>query len=176
MTRAQLEHVLRAAGAITGTRRFIILGSQAILAATSNPPVELTGSMEVDTYPEDEPEKADLVDGTIGELSPFHETYGYYAHGVGPETAILPRGWRSRVLPVESPATQGVQGLCIAPVDLAISKLIAGREKDRAFVRVMLRQGLVTKAQIDQVLGELTPEQADRVRRELCQCPRETPQ
>jgi hypothetical protein len=165
MNLAQLEHVLRAAGAITGARRFIILGSQAILAATPNPPLELTVSMEVDTYPEDAPEKADLVDGTIGELSPFHETYGYYAHGVGPETAVLPRGWRGRVLSIESPATQGIQGLCLAPVDLAISKLVAGREKDRAFVRVMLRQGLVTKTQIDQILGELTPEQADLVRR-----------
>ena len=170
MNRTQLEHVLRVAGAITGTRRFIILGSQAILGATANPPGELTVSMEVDTYPEDAPEKADLVDGTIGELSPFHETYGYYAHGVGPETAVLPRGWRSRVQVLESTATQGVQGLCIAPVDLAISKLIAGREKDLVFVSVMLRQGFVTKTIIEQVSGELPPENADAVRCALRKC------
>ncbi len=36
--------------------------------------------------------KADLIDGSIGELSPFHETFGYYAHGLGPETAALPAG------------------------------------------------------------------------------------
>lgn len=171
MTRAQLEHVLRAAGAITGAHRFIILGSQAILGITPNPPAELTVSMEVDTYPEDAPEKANLVDGSIGELSPFHETYGYYAHGVGPETAILPRGWRSRVQVLESTATQGVQGLCIAPVDLAISKLIAGREKDLAFVSVMLRQGFVTKTIIEHVSGELPPENVDTVRRALRKCP-----
>jgi hypothetical protein len=33
------------------------------------------------------PDRADLIDGTIGELSPFHATYGYYAHGVGESTA-----------------------------------------------------------------------------------------
>jgi len=123
--------------------------------------------MEMDTYPEDDPAKADLVDGTIGELSPFHETYGYYAHGVGVETAVLPGRWRSRVLTVNSPATQGVEGLCLAPVDLAVSKLAAGREKDLAFVRVMVRERYVTPAEIEGVLGELSAEQADRIRPRL---------
>ena len=30
---------------------------------------------------------ADKIDGAIGEGSQFHQTYGYYAQGVGPETA-----------------------------------------------------------------------------------------
>jgi hypothetical protein len=47
----------------------------------------LLTSQEADIYPLGDPAKSDLIDGTIGELSPFHETFGYYAHGVGPETA-----------------------------------------------------------------------------------------
>jgi hypothetical protein len=39
-----------------------------------------------------EAEKADKVDGAIGELSTFHETSGYYAQGVSVSTAILPSG------------------------------------------------------------------------------------
>jgi hypothetical protein len=35
--------------------------------------------MEVDVLIPEHEEKADLIDGAIGELSPFHHTYGYYA-------------------------------------------------------------------------------------------------
>lgn len=128
MTFDQLEHVLRAAGAITGEPEMVVVGSQAVLAACPEASGVLAASMEADIYPPAAPENADLIDGTIGEGSPFHETFGYYAHGVGPETARLPRGWRTRCRIVETPATGGVRALCPAPADLAASKLLAGRE------------------------------------------------
>jgi hypothetical protein len=31
--------------------------------------------------------------GALGDGSPFHAAFGYYAHGVGPETAKAPAGW-----------------------------------------------------------------------------------
>jgi hypothetical protein len=43
-------------------------------------------------------------------------------------------------------------------VDLAISKLLAGRPKDIEFVRQMLRLRLVTEPAIMGMLGELAPE------------------
>ncbi|MBM3890127.1 MAG: hypothetical protein FJ388_13515 [Verrucomicrobia bacterium] len=91
MNRRQLEHVLRASGSIVGCRDIVVVGSQAILGAHPDAPPELLASIEADVYPLDAPEKADLIDGCIGELSPFHQTFGYYAHGVGPETAQLPK-------------------------------------------------------------------------------------
>jgi hypothetical protein len=47
-------------------------------------PFEATSSMEADVAFFDDPAdaKADQVDGAIGELSTFHETFGYYAQGV----------------------------------------------------------------------------------------------
>ncbi len=113
--------------------------------------------MEADLYPPDEPDKADLIDGCIGELSPFHQTFGYYAHGVGPETATLPSGWRGRLIRVENENTGGTTGLCLAPVDLAISKLLAGRPKDVDFVRQMIHIGAVTAEAIRQAFVELEP-------------------
>jgi len=160
MNRTQLEHVLRAAGGIAGSREIVVIGSQALLASCPDAPEELLRSVEVDCYPLDDPSKADLIDGSIGELSPFHETFGYYAHGIGPETATLPAGWRGRVVRLENENTGGVVGLCLAPADLAVSKLLAGREKDIEFVRVMLQTGLVTEAAIRSLAPELTPEQA----------------
>ena len=111
MRRDQLEHIIRAAGAISGATKIVVLGSQAVLAIKPRLPKELTASMEADIYPEDNPDKADIIDGSIGELSPFHETFGYYAHGVGPETAILPKNWRKRTVSIKNQSTQGVEGI-----------------------------------------------------------------
>jgi hypothetical protein len=80
------------------------------------------------------------VEGSIGELSPFHETYGYYAQAVGRGTAVLPGGWEERLVAV--PTSAG-RGLCLEPHDLVISKYVAGREKDREYVRAALRHRLV---------------------------------
>lgn len=95
MTRAELEHVIRAAAAISGEEHIVVVGSQAILGQFPNAPAELLVSMEADLYPRSAPEKADLIEGSIGELSPFHDTFGYYAEGVGPSTAT-PWGLTSR--------------------------------------------------------------------------------
>ncbi|MCK6570205.1 hypothetical protein L6V77_03745 [Myxococcota bacterium] len=145
MRREQLEHVLRAAGAITQCRDFVVIGSQAILGEHPHAPDELLVSREVDLYPLDVPALADLIDGTIGEGSPFDTTHGYYGQGVGPETAILPAGWQQRVIRVSTPATGGAVGFCIETHDLAISKYAAGRPKDRAFNRALVVHGLVER-------------------------------
>jgi hypothetical protein len=61
--------------------------------------------------------KSDRVDGAIGELSLFHETYGYYAQGVSVSTATLPAGWRERVIIVETESTAPGRGHCLEPHD-----------------------------------------------------------
>lgn len=142
MKRSHLEHILRASGAITDEKEIVIFGSQAILGKYANPPEELCRSIEADAFPLNAPEKADLIDGTIGELSPFHETHGYYAHGITDDTVVLAKGWQQRLVRLETPMTQGVVGLCLAPVDIAISKLAAAREKDLSFVKVMYENSL----------------------------------
>ena len=61
-------------------------------------------SAEADIYPLHAPELAEKIEGAIGEGSQFHQTFGYYAQGVGPNTAVLPRGWMSRVHRVQTAA------------------------------------------------------------------------
>lgn len=167
MKRNELEHVLRAAGAISGIREWVIVGSQAILGAFPNAPAEVLVSQEVDLYAPNDEAASDLIDGSIGEKSPFHDTFGYYAHGVGPSTAVLPPQWRTRAVSVRSEATGGVTGICPHPVDLAVSKLAAGRDKDREFVRALLQHGIVTAAEIERAAGELDSELASRIRSRL---------
>jgi hypothetical protein len=167
MTRNQLEHILRAAGAITDESEIVVLGSQAILGSYPDVPEALCRSVEADAFPLHAPEKADLIDGTIGELSPFHETHGYYAHGITPETAVLADGWRDRLVRIASPATKGVVGYCLSPPDLAISKLAAGRDKDFAFVSQMLAQKYVTAKKIESLAASLPQASREIVRRGL---------
>lgn len=133
MTRLQLEHLIGAAGTIADDDDIVVIGSQAILGQFPAAPAELLVSREADVYPRSHPERADLIDGSIGEGSPFERTYGYFAHGVGPETALLPVGWQERLIVVASANTRLVRGWCLEVHDLAIAKLVAGREKDLAF-------------------------------------------
>lgn len=113
--------------------------------------------MEADVYPRDHPERADLIDGAIGELSHFHQTHGYYAHGVGPETATLPEGWEQRLVPVPA---EGAVGLCLELHDLVLSKYVAGREKDREFVRAAIEHRMVRQEVLASRI-ELMPLAAD---------------
>lgn len=142
MKRSELEHLIRVAGSIADDSEIVVIGSQSILGQFPNAPLPLLVSAEADLFPLHRPELADLIDGSIGEGSPFHELYGYYAQGVGERTAILPKGWRDRLVRIENPNTRGIAGLCLEVHDLAISKHAAGREKDVKFTRELARHGM----------------------------------
>jgi hypothetical protein len=160
MHRQQLEHIIRAAAGITGASEFVIVGSQAVLGQFPQAPDELLVSIEADVFSPRDPADNDLIDGSIGEGSPFHQTFGYYAHGVSVETAFLPTGWRDRLVPVRNENTGVGTGLCLEIHDLAVSKLVAGREKDYDFVGGLLRHHLVQVPVFRERLAQtaLTPE------------------
>jgi hypothetical protein len=145
MTRSQLEHLIRAAADLAADDDIIIVGSQSILGQFPNAPPELRVSVEADVYPRHHPERADLIDGSIGEGSPFHATFGYYAQGVDATTSVLPAGWEERLVPVRNANTRGSTGWCLEVHDLLIAKVVAGRDKDRTFVRDVIRHGLVNE-------------------------------
>ena len=139
----QLEHLVRAAGTVTDRYEFVVIGSQSILGSVARPPVDCLLSTEVDIYPKDAEELADKIDGALGEGSRFHDTYGYYAQGVDSSTAILARGWESRLVRLQTPGTGERIAYCLDVLDLFLSKCAANREKDRDFNVVLLRAGLV---------------------------------
>jgi uncharacterized nucleotidyltransferase DUF6036 len=154
MKRSDLEHLIRAAGAIVDDTDIVIIGSQSILGQFPEAPAKLLASAEADLFPLHRPELADLIDGSIGEGSQFHELFGYYAQGVSERTATLPTGWQSRLVRIANPNTRGVCGLCLEVNDLAISKYVAGREKDLEFTHELAKQGMtdsrVLTARLDQ--------------------------
>lgn len=148
MTREELEHIIRASGDITDQYEFVIVGSQSMLGPVPNPEAEFTMSMEADIYPLQAPELADRIDGAIGEGSQFHQNYGYYAQGVGPDTATLPKDWMQRVHRVQNGNTNDRVGYCLDVLDLFLAKAVAGREKDREFCMALFEHGYVTPARV----------------------------
>ena len=143
MQRSELEHTIRASGELAQDDEIVIIGSQSLLGQFPDAPVRLLVSMAADVYPNHHPELADRVDAAIGEGSSFHELHGYYAQGVGPETAVLPSGWKDRVIVVKNENTNGIAGLCLEVHDLAISKFVAGRYKDLEFIQALIRHEMI---------------------------------
>lgn len=167
MTREQFEHAIRAAGAVLGVSELLVIGSQAVHGSMAGAlPIEATRSVEVDVAIRGDVEGrfADLIDGSIGEASMFHDTFGYYAQGVVESTAQLPTGWQARLVPFDTPGTRGVTVWCLELHDLWISKAVAGRDKDREFCRALLAQRVVATHVLRSRLGTV-PALDARIRR-----------
>ncbi len=147
MKKQQLDHVLRAAGRITGETQFVIVGSQSLHGRYPDAADEIVHSAEVDLIAKNALERTEWLN-VIGQDSPFHETFGYYADPVDETTATLPRGWKGRLVNLPAGDTEGVRGLCLDPHDLAISKYVARREKDRVFTRELARRALVERERL----------------------------
>lgn len=121
MRRSELAHVLRAAARIVDDPNILVIGSQAILGTYSEDelPEDAWMSVEADlAFLEDlDARKADAVDGAIGELSQFHETFAYYGQGVEVKTAVLPDGWQSRLVPFEIKGADPAKALATLEAD-----------------------------------------------------------
>ena len=157
MTREELEHAIRAAFDLTGDTEVIVFGSQAVLGQYPEAPEVLRQSAEAGIAPKHAVEKIDLIDWHLGEDSTFHHAHGFYVHGVPIESAVLPKGWERRAVAVRNANTRDNTGWCLEAHDLAVSKLVAFREKDRDFVRVLLAEGLVKRWKLLTRIHQLPP-------------------
>lgn len=165
MKKQQVDHVLRAAGEITGEKQFIIIGSQSLHGKYPDLPDEILLSAEVDLIAKSDPKKTEALN-FIGVYSRFHETHGYYADPVDENTATLPRGWKGRLVNLPPGDTEGVRGLCLDPHDLAIAKYVARREKDTVFTQAMAARGMLEKAKLLELLAKtpIAAEVRERIR------------
>jgi hypothetical protein len=163
MKKQQVDHVLRAAGRITGEKQFIIIGSQSLHGMYPDLADDILQSAEVDLIAKRDPSRTEWLNA-IGQDSKFHEEFGYYADPVDETTATLPKGWKARLINLPLGDTEGVAGLCLDPHDLAIAKYVAAREKDVIFTRELAGRGIVS---IDRLLALLdqTPVPEEVVKR-----------
>ena len=168
MKKRQVDHVLRAAGRITGERQFIIIGSQSLHGKHPDVADDILRSFKVDFIAKCDPSRSEWLN-VIGQDSHFHEQFGYYADPVDESTAVLPKGWKARLVNLPEGETDGVRGLCLDPHDLALAKYAAGRDKDLVFTRELATRGLVTQDRLKELLAEtpVSEEVRDRIRSQI---------
>ncbi len=158
--------MIAAAADVSGEREIVVVGSQAILGSVAEPPASMLISMEADVYPLHDPRKADEIEGSLGEGSLFQSTFGYYAHGVGPETVVGPEGWEKRLVRVEIPPRVGQArnaiACCLEVHDLVLAKCVAGRPRDWEFAHDALASRLVQVDELLRLVDDLPEPPADR--------------
>jgi hypothetical protein len=168
MKKRHVDHVLRAAGRITGEQQFIIIGSQSLHGKYPDMADDILRSVEVDLYAKGDPARTEWLN-VIGQGSKFHEEFGYYADPVDEKTATLAKGWKGRLVNLPPGDTEGVSGLCLDPHDLAIAKYAACREKDVIFTRQLIARGIVAADRLRALLEEtpVSQEVRERIRAQI---------
>jgi hypothetical protein len=68
VTRQELEHAIRAACDVADDHEVWVFGSQAILGEHPDAPASLRQSAEVDVAPRNNPQRADNIDGALGDF------------------------------------------------------------------------------------------------------------
>lgn len=144
MTIAALQHLLRAASALAGDRHFLVLGSASLLASfpeLGGQDAPLATTYDADLCPEPFDELTGIMlDEALGENRAYFRRHGYHADILRDSILdTLPDGWRERLVSIpDSPAA-----LALDPHDLAAVKLLVGRSKDIALVRLLHETGRI---------------------------------
>lgn len=142
MNREQLFDLTERVKLVAGVELPVIVGSQSLYGVTSHVPDIVKRSVECDfLLLAAGPPAFRAVIEQIGFASTFQETHGYYADAVGLATVVVPAGWQERLVPLADEAGT-LRAYCLEVHDTCVSKLMAGREKDFAFIKELLDRGL----------------------------------
>jgi hypothetical protein len=147
-------HVLEAARGLVHPREMTVMGSTALLAlgpdlGESGQPLELSLDADVLVEPFVDREAAVLHEA-IGEGSLFHREYGVYLDLLRPQiAATLPPGWRLRRWPIEGAS----DALFLDPYDVALAKLVLGREKDLTLLHSLVQSQRIDLAKLRSRFG-----------------------
>jgi hypothetical protein len=161
LRKADIDHILRAAAAITNQSSFVLIGTGAVIATARHIPAFLMMTPEIDLYVEGDDSEtfSDLIDATIGQGSVFHRTFRYYGDGVGARTAVMPLDWRSRAVTYIT-ADKTVRALCPSADDIAVAEMCAWREKDIAWLDEAFTSRITRFERVEGLLGHSLPTEA----------------
>lgn len=144
MQKLPLFDLISEVRAILGDHKPILVGSQTIHAITEDIPEIALQSIECDFLIVGQgPDARTRVNDELGIESEFQKSHGYYADAIGLASVVLPDGWRDRLVELCDENDQ-VIAFCADIHDIAVSKLIAGRDKDHEFLHDVLERKLVS--------------------------------
>ncbi len=144
MNLQQLDTLFAQVASKHPVRAFVVIGSLSVLALIGKRPIPdaMTVSVEVDAYPESDPDRAFEIADDFGLGSEFEQEHGYYYDAVSPSLPTLPRGWQQRLIDHALPS--GTLLRFIEPHDAAISKYSRGEAKDLQWIRAGIDAGILS--------------------------------
>lgn len=151
-----LIHLVREAASLAPGKHFIVFGSSSAFGtfpslgdSVSTYEQTLDADLVFESIDE---ETWILLQSALGKESSFFDTYGYYADINGPRAFdYFPADFRERLVPL--PGVENV--FALEPNDMAVAKLIAGREKDIRLLSILLAKGCLDETIISQRLWNM---------------------
>ena len=167
------EDLLRAARSVAthfSADRVIIVGSQAILLTWPDAPVVMKITPEIDIYPENNRdweqrnpgfEASVEISVLFGEMSQFHQRFGFYLDGVDENTARMPPDWLDHAETMEIDVYgRAVIIVCPSIEDVIVSKLHRLVEKDITFIKACAEARPMNRKRILDRFRATGPDQA----------------
>lgn len=144
----QVQEALDSLRVITNETQMIVVGTQSLHGTHPDTPDRIMHSREVDVILLTKAALANWIGDVVGNETPFEAERGYFIDHVRPRPGlpVFAGGWENRLS--DGGAINGCKISYLSPVDLAIAKLGAGREKDFPFVRGMIEQKIVSLDEI----------------------------
>lgn len=144
MKKWQLLDLIRRVHELTNINEPVIVGSHCLFAVTDQIPPVVDRSVEADfLVAQHGIEVRDKVGDELGITSGFYEAHGYYADPLGLATVVLVPGWETRLQPLAD-ETGTIVARCLELHDVAVSKLMAGRDKDFVFLDALWESQLIS--------------------------------
>ena len=161
MNREELEHCLRAVADVTDKRELYLAGSNSVLAHFPEDviPAVCLEEAEVDVATvEDTEENSYVISSTFWEGSDFVEMYGIEIDGIQLDEIALPNGWQDRLKLIEITPPYDDSLISVYALDIydvAASKTVAHREKDRRWLKALFDANLVSMGEVADRLNEM---------------------
>jgi len=162
LNKEQLIHVISAACRQLDCKEIYLLGSQAAYGSLDILPEIAETSADADLIPIEHPERADEINGGLGEFSAFHKEFKCYGHGLDWSEVTLPSDWKENL--VDTCFEDYVTGetltvWSLSLYDLCASKIAAGRPQDFIFVKSILEEQHISYEEIQEAIEKISEKQ-----------------
>jgi hypothetical protein len=146
---ADVPRVVADAARLLRRGELVVFGSSALAFWLAKAP----RSRDVDVWC-DPPERGEVVEALMGELSWYHERHGVYVEVWAPETFRAPAGWRSRALVHRLDESPEVTLLVPHPHDVLFAKLERMTESDVEHARRILAEFPLSSDELGSLAAE----------------------
>lgn len=165
LTEDDFRSALIEVASLTGLTRFVVVGTGCLVVSSPDCDASMIMTRDFDMYAPGNTTHALIrtVNEKLGQFSAFAKPAGFYIQFTEERcNDCLPEGWEDRATTF---VHDDIEAICIAPVDLALNKLQAGRPKDYPFVGRMLALRMVSESELSdlaRLVSKRLPEEGEK--------------